>query len=61
MTDQSDSGTERNTIRTNVEVDEMVWRELRAQAIKDGLQVSEELEAVLIEYFDLDCRNGDET
>jgi hypothetical protein len=54
MTDGTDSDGSHDTVRTSIEVDEDVWRQLRAKAVEDGAQVSEMLETVLREYFDMD-------
>jgi hypothetical protein len=40
--------------RTTIELDREVWREVRSEAVADGLNVSEKLEAVLVEYYDLE-------
>lgn len=40
--------------RTTIEVDRQVWREVRSDAVADGVTVSEKLEEVLAEYFDVD-------
>lgn len=53
MTGANDSDGADKTVRTSIEVDEEVWRQLRAKAVEDGAQVSEMLETVLREYFDM--------
>jgi len=42
-----------NKVKTSVEVDEEIWRKLRAYAAEKGLSVSKALEEVLAEYFGL--------
>jgi len=42
-----------NKVKTTVEVDEEIWKKLRAYAAEKGLTVSEALEEVLAEYFGL--------
>lgn len=49
--DTSSDGTEMT--RTTIEVDREVWREVRSAAVADGVNVSEKLEAVLADYFDV--------
>ena len=44
---------EEKKIKTVISVDEMAWRELRAYAAKKGIKVSEALEEVLFDYFEL--------
>lgn len=39
--------------RTTVEVDTAVWRKLRSTGVEEGKQVSEILEEVLRDYFDV--------
>jgi hypothetical protein len=48
-TDDGDGQT-----RTTIEVDRQVWREVRSDAVADGVTVSEKLEEVLADYFDVD-------
>jgi hypothetical protein len=40
--------------RTTIEVDEAVWRRVRSEAIREDKKVSEQLEAILREHFDID-------
>lgn len=39
--------------RTTIEVDREVWREVRSSAVADGVNVSEKLEEVLADYFEV--------
>lgn len=41
-----------DVVRTTVEVDRDVWRELRAEAARNGTRVSNQLEADLRELYD---------
>lgn len=50
--DGDDNGDD-NT-RTTIEVDRSVWREVRSDAVADGRNVSEKLEEVLRDYYDLE-------
>jgi len=43
-----------DTTRTTVEVDRAVWRQLRSEAVADGQNISDKLEDVLIDYFDIE-------
>ena len=47
-------------IKTVISVDEMAWRELKAYAAKRGIKVSEALEEVLFDYFELKRRGEKE-
>jgi len=47
----SDDG---DTARTTVEVDREVWRQVRAEAVGEGKNISEKLEEILREYFDME-------
>jgi len=40
--------------RTTIEVDRAVWREVRSDAVGDGVTVSEKLEAVLADYYEVE-------
>jgi len=40
--------------RTTIEVDRRVWREVRSDAVGDGVTVSQKLEEVLADYFDVE-------
>ena len=44
---------EEKKIKTFISVDERPWRELKAYAAKRGIKVSEALEEVLFDYFEL--------
>ncbi len=50
--DTNDDGDD--VTRTTIEVDREVWREVRSDAVGDGVTVSEKLEDVLADYFDVD-------
>jgi len=52
MTSQDDSDVDDYT-RTTIEVDREVWREVRSSAVADGVNVSEKLEEVLADYYDV--------
>jgi hypothetical protein len=52
MTSSEDDGD--NLTRTTIEVDEAVWRRVRSEAIREDKKVSEQLEAILREHFDID-------
>lgn len=49
----SDDDTDATT-RTTIEVNRDVWRQVRSDAVADGKNVSEKLEEVLEDYYDLD-------
>ena len=53
MTNQENGDSDELT-RTTIEVDREVWREVRSDAVADGVNVSEKLEEVLADYFDVD-------
>jgi hypothetical protein len=53
MTDEDNDDGDDKT-RTTIEVDREVWREVRSGAVADGMNVSEKLEEVLKDYFDID-------
>lgn len=40
--------------RTTIEVDRQVWRQVRAEAVSEGKNVSEKLEEILREHVGLD-------
>ena len=54
----SEAMTENNstddTARTTIEVDRQVWRQVRAEAVGEGKNISEKLEEILVEYFEED-------
>jgi len=50
MTD-NDNG---DMTRTTIELDREVWREVRSDAVSDGVNVSEKLEEVLVDYYEVD-------
>jgi hypothetical protein len=56
MTSSEDDGDD--LTRTTIEVDEAVWRRVRSEAIREDKKVSEQLEAILREHFDID-EDGD--
>ena len=39
---------------TSIEIDRSVWRRVRSDAVADGKNVSEKLEEVLKDYYDLE-------
>jgi hypothetical protein len=57
--DTGDDGPSK-TVRTNVEVDRQLWRQVRAAAITDGKNVSEKLEEILRERFEGSDDNTDD-
>jgi macrodomain Ter protein organizer (MatP/YcbG family) len=54
MTTSDNGGTSDETTHTSIEIDRSVWRQVRSDAVADGSTVSEKLEEVLEEYYDLD-------
>lgn len=42
------------TTHTSVEIDAEVWRQLRSRAVREDKRVSEMLEAILREQFEMD-------
>ena len=46
----SDDGDD--VTRTTIKVDDAVWRRVRSEAIRADRKVSEQLEAILREYFE---------
>ena len=54
MTASDDSEDDDNVTRTTIEVDDEVWRRVRSEAIREDKKVSEQLEAILQEYFGID-------
>lgn len=51
MTASDDGGNEMT--RTTIKVDDAVWRRVRSEAIREDKKVSEQLEAILREYFEI--------
>ena len=54
MTTAGSGGASDDTTHTSIEVDRSVWRHVRSDAVADGKNVSEKLEEVLEDYYDLD-------
>jgi len=52
MTASDDGGDDMT--RTTIKVDDDVWRRVRSEAIRADKKVSEQLEAILREYFELE-------
>jgi len=52
MTASDDGGDDMT--RTTIKVDDDVWRRVRSEAIRADKKVSEQLEAILREYFEVD-------
>ena len=52
MTASDDGGNE--VTRTTIKVDDAVWRQVRSEAIRADKKVSEQLEAILREYFEME-------
>lgn len=53
MTASEEPEDARETTHTSIEIDEQVWRHLRSRAVREDKRVSEMLEAILREHFDL--------
>jgi hypothetical protein len=53
MTDSNSNG-DGDTARTTIEVDRQVWRQVRAEAVSEGKNVSEKLEEILREHVEDD-------
>lgn len=51
MTDNNNGDDTADMTRTTIELDREVWREVRSDAVSDGVNVSEKLEEVLIDYY----------
>ncbi|WP_280536832.1 hypothetical protein [Halopenitus sp. POP-27] len=51
MTNEDSNGP---TARTTIEVDRQVWREVRAEAVSEGKNVSEKLEEILRDHVGLE-------
>jgi len=54
MTTSESGGGSDDMTHTSIEVDRSVWRRVRSDAVADGKNVSEKLEEVLEDYYDLD-------
>ena len=54
MTDDDNGDDTADLTRTTIELDRAVWREVRSDAVADGVNVSEKLEEVLVDYYDLE-------
>jgi len=52
--DDGDGEDARDTTRTTIEVSRDVWRQVRSDAVAEGQNVSQKLEEVLEDYYDLD-------
>jgi hypothetical protein len=52
MTASDDDGDD--VTRTTIKVDDAVWRQVRSEAIRADNKVSEQLEAILREYFEME-------
>ena len=50
----SDDSEDESVTRTTIKVDDAVWRRVRSEAIREDKKVSEQLEAILREYFGID-------
>ena len=53
-TEMTDDTSTDDTARTTIEVDRQVWRQVRAEAVGEGKNVSKKLEEILVEYFEDD-------
>ena len=49
---KEDNGDSDRYTHTTIEVKREVWRQVRSDAVADGVNVSEKLEEVLQEYYD---------
>jgi hypothetical protein len=47
----TDDESPADIVRTSVEVDRQIWRQVRAEAVGEGKNVSDKLEEILHEYF----------
>jgi len=55
MTSEDSNGAnDAPTARTTIEVDRQVWRQVRAEAVSEGKNVSEKLEEILRDHVELD-------
>ena len=55
MTSEDSNGADdAPTARTTIEVDRQVWRQVRAEAVSEGKNVSEKLEEILREHVELE-------
>ena len=56
MTASDDGGNDNSddVTRTTIKVDDEVWRQVRSEAIRADKKVSEQLEAILREHFDME-------
>ena len=54
MTTSNGGGASDDTTHTSIEIDREVWRRVRSDAVADGKNVSEKLQEVLEDYYDLD-------
>ena len=54
MTDDNSGDDTADLTRTTIELDREVWREVRSDAVADGANVSEKLEEVLVDYYNLE-------
>lgn len=54
VSDDGDGDDSRATTRTTIEVSRDVWRQVRSDAVAEGQNVSQKLEEVLEDYYDLD-------
>lgn len=49
--DESEQSDQMDQVRTSIEIDRQVWRQVRAEAVGDGKNISDKLEEILKEYF----------
>jgi macrodomain Ter protein organizer (MatP/YcbG family) len=59
MTDSDDPEDGGGTTHTSVEIDAEVWRRVRSRAVREDKRVSEMLEEILREHFDMDESNDE--
>jgi hypothetical protein len=53
MSEENSDGDDVDRTRTTIKVDREVWRQVRSDAVADGKNVSEKLEEVLEDYYDM--------
>jgi hypothetical protein len=49
-----ENGDNGDYARTTIEVDRAVWRQVRAEAVGEGKNISEKLEEILRDHFDME-------
>ncbi|XGI82708.1 hypothetical protein ACEU6E_05330 [Halorutilales archaeon Cl-col2-1] len=54
MDEPTDDDKQADVTRTTIEIDSEVWRQVRSRGVAEGKQVSEMLEEILRDYFDME-------